>query len=234
MPKRCIGIDIGRTHVCAAQVVRTAAGFRVEKAFARQTRRSSDSLPATLQALTERHGFDRRAEVAVGLPLHVFFFADIETDAHGLAALQASDATAVQDYFPLPAEEIIAQVCSVLPREAGQSSALVAASSRPQLSQGLQSLRAGKITPGCLDTPITAVQATIRTNHPESATGLALVLYVDPAALALAVTHDGRLLLVRQYPPGLWRRAGARGLWTAHGRGHRPGDRHHLETIVRQ
>jgi Tfp pilus assembly protein PilN len=200
MPKRCIGIDIGRSHVCAAQLVRTAEGFRVEKAFAMQTRRSSDSLPATLHSLTERHGFDRRAEAAVCLPLHVFFFADIETDAHGWETIQASDATGVKDYFPIPAQEIITQVCSVLPLEEGKTSVLVAASSRQQLAAGLQSLHEGKITPVGLETPITAVQATILANHPESATGLAVVLYVDPSALALAVMHDGRLLLVRNIP----------------------------------
>lgn len=200
MPKRCIGIDIGRSHVCAAQVVRTAEGFRVEKAFAMQTRRSSDSLPATLRSLTERHGFDRRAEAAVCLPLHVFFFADIETDARGLETIQASDAAGVKDYFPIPAQEIIAQVCSVLPMGEGKTSVLVAASSRQQLAGGLQSLDEGKITPVRLDTPITAVQAAILANHPPSARGLAIILYVDASALGLAVMHDGRLLLVRNIP----------------------------------
>jgi len=186
--------------VCAAQVVRTAEGFRVEKAFAVQTRRSSDSLPATLHSLADRHGFDRRAEAAVCLPLHVFFFADIETDARGLETIRTADATGVKDYFPIPAQEIVTQVCSVLRMGEGKTSVLVAASSRQQLAGGLQSLHEGKIAPVCLDTPITAVHATILTNHPQSATGLAIVLYVDPSALALAVTHDGRILLVRNIP----------------------------------
>ena len=64
----------------------------------------------------------------------------------------------------------------------------------------MQSLHEAKITPVRLDTPITAVQATILTNHPQSATGLAIVLYVDSSALGLAVMHDGRLLLVRNIP----------------------------------
>jgi Tfp pilus assembly protein PilN len=200
MPKRCIGIDIGRSHVCAAQVVRTAEGFRVEEAFAMQTRRSSDSLPATLRSLTDRHGFDRRAETAVCLPLHAFFFADIETDARGLETIGASDTTGVNDYFPIPAEDLIVQVCSVFRMGEGKCSVLVAASSRQQLSQGLQSLQESKITPVCLDTPITAVHATILTNHPQSATGLAVILYVDPSTLSLAVTHDGRIVLVRNIP----------------------------------
>ena len=200
MPKRCIGIDIGRSHVCAAQVVRTAEGFRLEKAFAMQTRRSSDSLPAILHSLMDGQDFDRRADIAVSLPHHAYFFAEFETDAPGLQTIRASDAAGLKDYFPIPSEDIVAQVCSVFRMDGGKSSVLVAASSREQLREGLQSLHEGKIAPACLDMPITAVHATIRTNHPESATGLAVILHVDPATLSLAVTHDGSLLLVRNIP----------------------------------
>jgi len=200
MPKRCIGIDIGRVHVCAAQVARTAEGLRLEKAFAMQTRRSTDSLPAVLHSLTNEHGFDRRADVAIALPQQVFFFADIETDAAGLEKIRALDTTGLKDYFPIPADDIIAQVCSILRMEGGKSSVLVAASSRGQLHEGLRPLSEVKIKPTCLDTPITAAHATILTNHPESAGGLAILLYVDSATLSLAVTHDGNILLVRNIP----------------------------------
>jgi Tfp pilus assembly PilM family ATPase/Tfp pilus assembly protein PilN len=200
MLKRCIGIDLGRTHVCAAQVGRTAAGFRLERAFAAQTRRSSDSLAAILHSLTQEQGFDRHAPVAVALPHQAFFFADIETDTAGWEKIRAADAGALKDYFPLPAEEIVAQVCSVLPMEGDKSSVLVAASSRAALREELQALAEAHLKPVCLDTPVTAVQATILTNHPQAAHGLAAVLYVDAAALSLAVTHEGRLLLVRTIP----------------------------------
>ncbi len=200
MPKRCIGIDIGRVHVCAAQVARTAEGLCLEKAFSMQTRRSTDSLAAILHSLTDQHGFDRHAEVAIALPQQVFFFADIETDAGGLERIRALDTAGLKDYFPIPADDIIAQVCSVLRVEGGKSSVLVAASSRGQLREALQPLSGGKIKPTCLDTPITAAHATILTNHPESAGGLAVLLYVDSATLSLAVTHDGNILLVRNIP----------------------------------
>lgn len=200
MPKRCIGIDIGRGHVCAAQVVRAAEGFHVEKAFAAQTRRSTDSLPAILHALTEEHGFDRRAEVAVSLPLHTFFFADIETDAAGLERIRAGDTTGLKDCFPIPADDLIAQIYSILPMDGGKRSVLVAASSCRQLGKSLAPVREGKIKPACLDTPIAGVHATLIANHPEATRGLAVVLYVDPATLSLAVAHDGSILLVRNIP----------------------------------
>jgi hypothetical protein len=200
MPKRCIGIDIGRSHVCAAQVVRTAEGLRMERAFGMQTRRNTDSLPAVLQSLMSEHGFDRRADVAVSLPQHAFFFADIETDAKGLETIRGSDAAGLKDYFPIPADDLVAQICSVLPMDGGKCSVLVAASSRAQLYGGLQTMHEGTIKPARIDTPITAVHTTILTNHPESATGLAMILCVDPSTLSLAVTHDGRLLLARNIP----------------------------------
>jgi Tfp pilus assembly protein PilN len=200
MPKRYIGLDIGRSHVYAAQVVRTAQGAQVEKAFALQTRRSADSLPAILHALRTRHGFDRRADVAVALPLQAFFFADIERDAAELGQIRAGDTSGLRDCFPIPADEAVAQVCSALPMEGGKYSVLVAASSRQQLDAGVQSLREGKIKPAHLDTPITAVQTTVLTNHPEAATGLAVIVYVDASTLSLALTHQGRMLLVRNIP----------------------------------
>ncbi|MCU0913391.1 MAG: hypothetical protein MUC88_02375 [Planctomycetes bacterium] len=200
MPKRCIGIDIGRTHVCAAQVLRTADGFRLEKAFAMQTRRSTDSLSAILHALTSRHGFDRRAAVAVSLPQHAFFFADLETDAKGLERIRAGDLTALHDRFPIPADDLVAQICAVLPMEKGSHSMLIAATSRQSLSESVQSLSQGRIKPVCLDTPIAALQATLTVNHPEAGKGLAVVVYVDEATLSLAVLHEGTLLQVRNIP----------------------------------
>jgi len=197
MSKRCIGIDIGRAHVCAAQMARTAEGLRLEKAFAMPTRRSTDLLSTTLHSLTAEHGFDRRAEVAIALPQQVFFFADLEVDAGGLERIRALDTTGLKDHFPIPADDIVAQVCSTLRLEGGKSSVLVAASSRGQLYEELRPLFQGKIKPTCIDTPITAAHATILANHPESAAGLAIILYVDSSTLCLAVTHDGNILLVR-------------------------------------
>ncbi len=200
MPKRCVGIDIGRIHLCAAQVARTAEGFRLEKAFVMQTRRGTDSVPALLRSLVEEHGFDRRAEVVIALPQPAFFFADIETDAGGLEEVRSLDSAGLKDYFPIPADDLVAQICSPPRTEGGRSSVLVAAVSRGQVGEGLRPLSEARIKPTGIDTPITAAHAAILMNHPESATGLALVLYLDPSTLSLAVTHDGNILLVRNIP----------------------------------
>ncbi|MCL5279393.1 MAG: hypothetical protein M1376_05765 [Planctomycetes bacterium] len=200
MHKRCIGIDIGRVHVCAAQVARTAEGLRLEKAFVMQTQSSAGSVATILRSLTDTHGFDRRAKVAIALPQQVFFFADIEVDAGGAERIRALDTAGLKDYFPIPAEDIVAQVCSPLRRKGGKASVLVAASSREQLREELRPLSESRIKPARIDTPITAAHATILMNHPEAATGPAIILYVDPSTLSLAAMHNGNIGLIRNIP----------------------------------
>ncbi len=200
MLKKCIGIDIGRSHVRAVQMVRGPEGLRIEKAFGIQTRRSTDSLPAVLLSLTEEHGFDKRAEVAVSLPHQAFFFADVPTGPAGFQRLRAADTAWLKDHFPIAAEDIVAQVCSVLRFGGSKTSALIAATSGAWLGEQLQQLREGRIKPARIDTPITAARAAVGFNHPESCNGLAVILCVDEGMLSLAVTHDGNLLLVRNIP----------------------------------
>ncbi|MGE5294577.1 MAG: PilN domain-containing protein [Solirubrobacterales bacterium] len=200
MPKKCIGIDIGRVHVRAAQMARTPEGLCLEKTFDTQTRRSTDSLATILRSLTQEHGFDPRAEVAVSLPEHVFYFADVQTDAAGLASLRAGDASCLKNCFPIPTEDAIAQVCTVRPSADGRSSLLVAATSCDQIREHLASLDEARIKPARVDAPMIAAQTAITTNHPAAIRGLAVILSVDESTLSIGVMQDGSLLLVRNLP----------------------------------
>ncbi len=200
MPKKCIGIDIGRVHIRAAQMARTAEGLRLEKTFDTQARRSTDSLAAILHSLIQEQGFDPRAEVAVSLPHHTCFFADVQTDAAGVAALQGGDASCLRNCFPIPVEDAIAQVCTAQISADGRHSLLVAAISCDQIREHLAALDEAKIKPARMDAPMIAAQTAIVTNHPAAARGLAVILYVDEATLSIAVTQDGNLLLVRNLP----------------------------------
>ena len=200
MPKRCIGIDIGRSHLRAVQVAKTSEGLCLERTFGVQMRRSTDSLPEILRSLTANHGFDRRADVAIALPHHLFFFADVEVDAAGLADLKDRNSAGLKDHFPIATEEVVSHVCSVMRFADGRHSVLVAATSVESLREELRLLEEGRMRPARADTPITAAHTAVLANHPESARGLAAVLYVDESTLSLAVTHDASILLVRNIP----------------------------------
>lgn len=200
MTKRCIGIDIGRSHVRAVQVARTPEGFLVEKTFGMQTRRRTDSPPDILRSLANERGFDRRANIVVSLPHHAVFFAETETEAAGLQALREGETSALKDDFPIPADEAIAQVCSTRKSPSGKYTVLVAATSDELLREELRLLAEARMRPAAVDTPITAVRTAVAFNHPEMAKGTALILCVDESTLSLIVTQDASILIVRNIP----------------------------------
>jgi Tfp pilus assembly protein PilN len=200
MVKKSIGIDMSRFHLRAVQIAQTPKGPRIEKAFGKLTRRSTDSVVELLRALTGRHGFDRRAEVTVCLPHHAVFFADVEVDEATLQALGAGDLTHLRDDLPIPAEKAIVQICSTRRLPNGRYSALLATTSTDLLAEELALFGEGKIRVTRIETSITAAHATVRVNHPESNEGLAILLVVDEAVLSLAVVQNGNLIMVRNIP----------------------------------
>lgn len=181
-------------------MAQTPEGLRLEKTLGTQVRRSTDSLSGILRCLTEEHGFDPRAEVAVSLPHHVFFFADVETDTAGLEKLRAGDTAGLNSYFPIPPEDLITQIGSVPPSIADKRSLLVAAVSCELLREQLNALGEAGVKPVRVDAPMIAAHTAITTNHPDATKGLAVVLYVDESTLSIAVTQDGSILLVRNLP----------------------------------
>ncbi len=203
MAKKSIGIDIGRFHVRAVQMTRTAEGLRVEKTFGMHTRRSTDSPVDILRELIGAHGFDRKAEVVVSLPHHAVFFADAQIDAAQAKRLAEAGAALLKDSFPIPAEEAILQVCSARPLADERHSVLVAATASELLREELDLLSEAHIRPVIVDTAITATHTAVMVNHPEAKNGIALLCCVDESLLSLAVTQDGQILMVRNIPLAL-------------------------------
>lgn len=200
MIKRCIGIDVGRTSVRAVQMARTPEGLVVEKAFGMQTRRSTDSLPAILQSLTTEHGFDRHADVAISMPSQAVSFAEIQTDAAGLQAMQAGQTLSLRNDLPIPVEDAIIQICSTRALPKDKCSVLVAATSGESIREQLQSLGEANIRPVAIDSSIMATRAALAANHPEMMIGTALILCADESILTLAVTQEGNILIIRNIP----------------------------------
>jgi Tfp pilus assembly PilM family ATPase len=200
MIKRCIGIDVGRSHVRAVQIARTPEGLLLEKAFGMQARRSTDSLPEILRSLAAEHGFDRHADVAVSMPSHTVFFSDVQTDAAGLGAVRAGDALRLRDDLPIAAEDAIIRVYSVRALPQNKYSVLLAATSGELIREHLQPFEEAHIRPAAVEASIVAVHAAVATNHPEIMARTALILSVDESILTLAVIRGANILIVRNIP----------------------------------
>ena len=200
MVKRCIGIDIGPFYLCAVQVVRTDEEFCVEKVFGTQIRRSTDSPQEMLRPLFNRHGFDRRADIAISMPHDAVFFRNLETDAEGLEQIREGNWSALEHNFPVGADKIVAQVYSYNPTPDGKYSVLTAASARQSLQERLNIFTGAKLRPGLVDAAIFAVHSTITVNHPEIMAGQTIIAYIDGYYLTLAIIRDNDVVVVRSIP----------------------------------
>jgi len=200
MVKQCIGIDIGSSCICAVQVMRTDEGFCVEKVLGTQIRRSTDSPEEVLRLLFNRHGFDRRAEVAISMPHDAVFFRNLETDSAGLEQIREGNWSALEHNFPVGAEKIVAQVYSYNPTPDGKYSVLTAVSSRQSLHDRLNIFTEAKLHPGMVEASIFAVHSTVAVNHPEIMAGQAIIAYIDGCYLTLAIIKDNDIVLVRSSP----------------------------------
>ena len=204
MPKRCIGIDISSSYLRAVQIMRAGEELRVERVFSTPIRRSTDILPDALRSLTGHHGFDRRAEAAVSLPHGAVFFRHVQTDLAGLEQIRQGDSSALQPNFPIEPEEIVTQVYSYRQLLDGNYSVLTAALNTESLRQRLSVLAEAKMYLNLVEAPVFAVHSAIVVNHPEIATGAALIAHVNESYLTLAVTKDNDILIVRNIPIVAW------------------------------
>ena len=200
MVKRCIGIDIGSSYLCAVQIVRTTGEFCIEKVFGTQIRRSTDLPEDILRLLFSRYGFDRRADVAISMPHDAVLFRNLETDSEGLEQIREQNWSALEHNFPVEAEKIIAQAYSYHPLPEGRYSVLTAASARTSLHERLNIFTEAKIHPTLVEAAIFAVHSTVAVNYPEIMTGQAIIAYIDECHLTLAITRDDNVLVVRNIP----------------------------------
>jgi len=200
MVKRCIGIDIGFSYLRAVQIMRTEDELCIEKVFSTQTRRSKDSPLEILRRLSSKHGFDHRANVAISMPNDAVFYRNLETDVAGLEQIRQVPKSALEHNIPIEPDQIVAQACSHRQLPDDKYSVLTAAVSKTSLRERLNILAGAKMQPNLVETAIFAIHSTIVTNHPEIATGQAIIAYIDESYLTLAVTENSNILIVRNIP----------------------------------
>ena len=200
MVKRCIGIDIGSSYLCAVQIVRTGGEFCVEKIFSTQIRRSTDSPPDILRLLFSRDGFDRRADVAISMPHNAVFFRDLETDSAGLEQIRERTSSALENNFPIESDEILSQLYSYRQLQDGKFSILATAATRASLHERLNIFAEAKVHPDLVEPAIFAIHSAVAVNHPEIMTSRAVIACIDESCLTLTVSRDNNILIVRNIP----------------------------------
>jgi Tfp pilus assembly protein PilN len=200
MLKRCIGIDIGSSHLRAVQILLKGEEFCIEKVFSMRTRRATDSPADIIRSLVRQYAFDRRADVALSMPDGTVFFRNLETDSAGVEQINNFNSSALEHDFPIQPDEIIAQVCSYNRLPDNKYSVLTVAVPRKLLHERISILAGARMHPALVDAAIFAVHSTITLNHPEITAGRAIIIYFNESYLTLAVTQNNNILIVRNIP----------------------------------
>ncbi|MFH1371100.1 MAG: GspL/Epsl periplasmic domain-containing protein [Planctomycetota bacterium] len=195
MNKRCIGIDIGPDHLCAVQVSRTQNGFLVERVFTAKIRRAVDSPSDILATLFAKHDFDSHAETAVSIPGEAVLLRNIETDAATIEQLSAT-----QDGSIPNAEQLVTKTYTPVRQDGPKARALLISVDRGRLRERLNILLRADMHPILVETALFAVNAAVVLNHPEAATGPALVIHIDRTHLTITITQDGSIIFARKLP----------------------------------
>lgn len=200
MVKRSIGIDVGSSHLCAVQVLRIGKAFCIERVFDTQARRGTDSPSDTLKTLVNKHGFDRRAAVAISLPNDAVFFRSLETDSIGLERIREAGYSVFDYDFPLEADEMVVQPCSYRQVADQRYSILTAAVAKESLRRTRAIVDGARMHPSLIGATVFSVHSTVSLNHPESRTGVAIIAHIAESHVTLTITENNRILIVRHFP----------------------------------
>ena len=200
MAKRCIGIDISPSHLHAVQLTGSAGRFHVEKTFSTPTRRESDFAAESLKTLVGRHGFDRRAPVAVSTPHNEVFFRNIKKNPVLDKRSKSNTAMTAETDFPILSRDVITADCPNRGSVKNENSVLVTATSRKSLKSRLGHLKNAKMRCCLADAPIFALLTAVTTNHPQLTDGPTVIIYTDHSHIILAVTSEKDVLVARNLP----------------------------------
>jgi Tfp pilus assembly PilM family ATPase len=201
MVKRCIGIDVGSSYLCAVQIMRIGKAFCIEKVYDTQARRETDYPSDILKKLVGKYGFDRRAAVAISVPNNTVFFRNLKADSVGSEQTDGLSSSVLEYDFPIEPDEIVAQPCSYRRADGKKKDYLLtAAVAKESLNKTRDILLQARMQPDLIGAAIFAIHSTIKLNHPEIKTGAAIIVYLTESHITLAVTQNNSILIVRNFP----------------------------------
>ena len=215
MVKRCVGIDIGSTYISAIQMVRSAELIVVEKTFKTQMRRRTDSPVLHLKQLFSKYGFDPHAKIAISMPDDKVFFHKLESgrreqdnreqqtlagsDEMNYSAAQTADKSALEQDFPVPADQLVLQFTPDR-KNAVSRHAVLAATTKTSIHEMLDMAAEASVYPDMVEAAVFAAYSSVNFNYPEIANETCIIARIDETGLAMAVIQNGSIVLVRNLP----------------------------------
>ena len=192
MNSRSIGIDIGPGCVRAVQVARTRRGLVIERVHTADAP-APDAAVHVLRELVVRHGFSRRARIAVAMPYGAVCFRAVHTDVRAPQQARQAIRFQIEDDVPMPFDELVVDLCSPIP---GEGDVLAGAISRADLHGRLKMLADAGLPCQLVDAIPCTLLAAVADRSPNDDSPRMLV-HVDGPSATIAATQAGRLVNAR-------------------------------------
>jgi len=204
---RSVGIDITADGIRLVQVSRRRGKLSLLGTSAREVRQreGSDTAieaqmqnPASLLAEAIRDVKLRANTVVVaGLPYQKVFFSTLRTELTKREDVRRLLKFELEDDFPLPFDDLVADMCSR--RRAGDDKYqyLIAAASRGQINASVQMLRDAGRQCSVLSTDACALAAIARLIQPSDDSRPRVILHVDGCRAILGLLQDGAVVCAR-------------------------------------
>jgi len=207
MGRRSIGIDITPSVIYAVQLERRGRELRIERAFAKAVsdgvsseKEASAVTIEALRSLIEEGGFRGHAPVAVAVPDGALLFQNMESDLPTLDHVRQVIAFELEDDFPLPADELVIDICSSRRTADKAWALLVGAVRKDALQERMKMLAQAGIDCDIAGANVCALCAATLANHPETAEGRSVIVLAGGRGMLIAVTQAEGILTVRNVP----------------------------------
>jgi type II secretion system protein L len=205
-----VGIDITADGIRLVQLSRRRGKLSVLGAYARdvQPRESSGpSVEAEAQILVSlliemiREVKPKaNATVVVGLPCEKVFFCSLRTELTKLEDVRRLLKFELEDDFPLPFDELVADICSGRRVGDDKYEYLIAAASRSQINTWAQALTETGRQRSVLSTDTCALHALAHLVQPHDDGRPSMLLYADGRRAILDLVQDGLVTCARHLP----------------------------------
>lgn len=202
-----VGIDITADGVRLVQLSRRRGKLSVLGTYARevQDRESSDAtvgvemqnLAPLLAEVIREAKLKANATVVVGLPYEKVFFSSLKTELTKQEDIRRLLKFELEDDFPLPFDDLVADICSR--RYAGEDKYeyLIAAASRSQIGAWVQALDSVGRPRSVLSTDVCALAAAARLAQQDNDGRPTMLLYADGRRTILGLLQDGPITCAR-------------------------------------
>lgn len=202
--KNCIGIDIGTHGIRAVEVSYKRGKLSLFRTYAQAAegcdlpRDNSDTRVSSLimQAMSEGD-FQTNAAVTVGMPYGRVFFYSLRTDLAKQEDVRRLLKFELEDDFPIPFDDLVADICGHRQLSGGQMEYLIAAVSRKQVDALTQVMAKAGLKCSAISADVCAFHTIAHRTHGLVNGGPFFILHVDDCRAILGVSENKKLVCSR-------------------------------------